>query len=43
MFMFYMTRLLAMSVIVVAMMIAFFPNRLDPPDSILSNLLDRFT
>jgi hypothetical protein len=32
-----------MSMIVFAMMIAFFPNRLDPLDRILSNLLDGLT
>jgi hypothetical protein len=42
-FIFYMNRLLAMSISVVAMMIAFFPNRLDPLDRILSNLLDELT
>jgi hypothetical protein len=42
-FMFYMNRLLAMSMTVVAMMIAFFPNRLDPLDRILSILLDGLT
>jgi hypothetical protein len=35
-------RLLAMSMIVVVMMIAFFPNWLDPLDRIISNLLDGF-
>jgi hypothetical protein len=32
-----------MSMTVVAMMIVFFPNRLDPLDQILSNLLDGLT
>jgi hypothetical protein len=41
--MFYMTRLLAMSISVVAMMIMFFPNRLDLLDRILFNLLDELT
>jgi hypothetical protein len=36
-------RLLVMSMIVVSMMITFFPNRLDPLDRILSNLLDELT
>jgi hypothetical protein len=40
--MFYMNRLLAMSIAVIVM-IAFFPNRLDPLDRILSNLLDGLT
>jgi hypothetical protein len=43
MFMFYINRLLAMSIAVVAMMIAFFPNRLDPLDRTQSNLFDGFT
>jgi hypothetical protein len=43
MFMFYKNRLLAMSMTVVAMIIMFFPNRLDPLDRILSNLLDGLT
>jgi hypothetical protein len=38
-----MNRLLAMSIAVIAMMVAFFPNRLDPLDWILSNLLDGLT
>jgi hypothetical protein len=41
--MFYKNRLLAMSMTVVAMMITFFPNRLDPPGRVLSNLLDGLT
>jgi hypothetical protein len=43
MFKFYVNRLLAMSIAVVAMMISFFPNRLDPLDWILSNLFDGLT
>jgi hypothetical protein len=42
-FMFHMNRLVSMSMTVVAMMIAFFPNKLDPLDRILSNLLDGLT
>jgi hypothetical protein len=41
--MFYMNRLLTMSISVVAMMITFFPNKLDLLDRILSNLLDELT
>jgi hypothetical protein len=43
MFMFYMNRLLTMSMSFVAIMIVFFSNRLDPLNRILSNLLDELT
>jgi hypothetical protein len=41
--MFYKNQLLAMSMTVVAIMIAFFPNKIDPLDRILSNLMDGLT